>query len=77
MQSAVSHLHCWQFMKRYISRYCVAIGFKQYSKKKPAKYGLIYHNLCNSSVSYTYYTLPYARKPVSKDLWYFLIVRNW
>ena len=40
-----------------------AIGFKQYNPSKPAKYGLLYRSLCDSSVSYTYYTLPYAGKP--------------
>ena len=39
------------------------IGFKQYNSKKPAKYGLLYHSLCDSSVSYKYHTLPYAGKP--------------
>ena len=40
-----------------------SIGFKQYNPSKPAKYGLLYRSLCDSSVSYTYYTLPYAGKP--------------
>ena len=40
-----------------------AIGFKQYNPKKPTKYGLLCRSLCDSSVSYTYYTLPYAGKP--------------
>ena len=40
-----------------------AIGFKQYKPNKRAKYGLLYHSLCNSSISYTYFTLPYAGKP--------------
>ena len=39
------------------------IGFKQYNPNKPAKYGLLYHSLCDASVSYTYYSLPYAGKP--------------
>ena len=39
------------------------IGFKQYNPKKPAKYGLLYRSLCDSSVSYIYYTLPYTEKP--------------
>ena len=43
--------------------YCGSIGFKQYNPSKPAKYGLLYRSLCDSSVSYTYYTLPYAGKP--------------
>ena len=43
--------------------YCGAIGFKQHNPKKPAKYGLLYRSLCDSSVWHTYYTLPYARKP--------------
>ena len=47
----------------YLYPYRGTIGFKQYNPKKPAKYGLLYRSLCDSSVSYTYYTLPYARKP--------------
>ena len=39
------------------------IGFKQYNPSKPAKYGLLYRSLCDSSISYTYYTLPYSGKP--------------
>ena len=39
------------------------IGFKQYNPSKPAKYGLLYHSLCDASVPYTYFTLPYAGKP--------------
>ena len=39
------------------------IGFKQYNSSKPAKYGLLYQSLCDSSVQYTYYSLPYAGKP--------------
>ena len=39
------------------------IGFKQYNPSKPAKYGLLYRSLCDSSVPYTYFTLPYAGKP--------------
>ena len=39
------------------------IGFKQYNPSKPAKYGLLYRSLCDSSISYTYYTLPYGGKP--------------
>ena len=37
--------------------YYGAVDFKQYNPKKPAKYGLLYRSLCDSSVSYTYYTL--------------------
>ena len=40
-----------------------AIGFKQYNPNKPAKYGLLYRSLCDSSTLYTYFTLPYAGKP--------------
>lgn len=39
------------------------IGFKQYNPSKPAKYGLLYRSLCDSTVTYTYFTLPYAGKP--------------
>ena len=38
------------------------IGFKQYSPNKPAKYGLLYRSLCDSSIPYTYYSLAYADK---------------
>ena len=30
---------------------------------KPAKYELLYCSLCDGSVPYTYYSLPYAGKP--------------
>ena len=39
------------------------IRFKQYNPNKPAKYVLLYRSLCNSSIPYTYYSLPYAGKP--------------
>ena len=39
------------------------IGFKQYNPSKPAKYGLLYRSLCDASIPYTYFTLPYAGKP--------------
>ena len=38
------------------------IIFKQYNPNKPAKYGLLYRRLCNSSIPYICYTLPYAGK---------------
>ena len=47
--------------------YCGAIGFKQYNPSKPAKYGLLYRSLCDSSTTYTYYSLPYAGKPEVVD----------
>ena len=40
-----------------------AIAFKQYNPNKPAKYGLLFKSLCDSTTTYTYYTLPYAGKP--------------
>ena len=40
-----------------------SIGFKQYNLSKPAKYGLLYRSLCDSSVSYIYYTFPHAGNP--------------
>ena len=43
-----------------------AIGFKQYNSNKLAKYGLLYHSLCDSSTSCTYFTLPYTGK--SKEI---------
>ena len=42
--------------------YSGAIGCKQYSPNKSAKYGLLYHSLCDSSALYTYFTLPCAWK---------------
>ena len=39
------------------------IRFKQYSPNKPANYGLLYRSLYDASVLYTYYSLPYGRKP--------------
>ena len=39
------------------------IGFKQYNPNKPAKYGLFYRSLCDSTIIYTYSSLPYAGKP--------------
>ena len=39
------------------------IGFKQYSSQKPTKYGLLYRSLCDSTVTYTYFSLAYAGKP--------------
>ena len=38
------------------------IGFKQYNPNKSAKYGLLYQSLCNSTIPYTYYSVPYADK---------------
>ena len=43
------------------------IGVKQYNPNKPAKYGLLYRNLCDSSIPYTCYILPYAGKPENID----------
>ena len=39
------------------------IGFKQYNPQKPAKYGLLYRSLCDSTVTYTYFSLAYTGKP--------------
>ena len=39
------------------------IGFKQYNPQKPAKYGLLYGSLCDTTVTYTYFSLAYAGKP--------------
>ena len=39
------------------------INFKQYNPSKPAKYEMLYRCLCDLSVQYTYFTLPYAGKP--------------
>ena len=37
--------------------------FKQCNPNKPAKYGLLFRSLCDSTTTYTYYTLTYAGKP--------------
>ena len=40
------------------------IRIKQYNPSKPAKYGLLYSRgyLCNSTIEYTYFKLPYVGK---------------
>ena len=38
------------------------IGFKQHNPQKPAKYGWFYRSLCDSTVTYTYFSLAYAGK---------------
>ena len=38
------------------------ISFKQKNLSKPAKYGFLYCSLCDASVPYTHYTLPYTGK---------------
>ena len=43
------------------------IGFKQYNPSKPAKNGLLCRSLCDSTTTYTYFTLAYAGKPESTD----------
>ena len=40
-----------------------SIGITQYNPRKPARYRLLYRSLCDAVVTYTYHTLPYARKP--------------
>ena len=57
--SLVITCHWWKTLYSY----CGAIGFKQYNPNKLAKYGLLFCSLCDSSTSYTYFTLPYAGKP--------------
>ena len=42
--------------------YCGRIGFKEYNPCKSAKYGLLYCSLCDATVPYTYFSLPYAGK---------------
>ena len=43
--------------------YCGRIGFKQYNPSKPAKHGLVFRSICDSTVQCTYLSLPYAGKP--------------
>ena len=42
--------------------YCGYTRFKQYNRNKPTEYGLLYRSLCDSSIPYSYYSLPYAIK---------------
>ena len=42
-------------------------GLKQYNPSKPAKYGLLYRLICDATVPYTYFSLPYAGKPEVLD----------
>lgn len=53
------------------------IGFKQYNSKKPTKYSLLYHSLCDSTVQYTYYSLPYAWKPENPNARYVTGIDNY
>ena len=43
------------------------IGLKQYNPSKPAKYALLYRLICDATVPYTYFPLPYAGKPEVLD----------
>ena len=43
------------------------IRFKQDSPSKPAKYGLLYRLVCDATVPYTYFSLPYAGVPEVLD----------
>ena len=43
------------------------IRFKQVSPSKPAKYGLLYYLLCDATVTYTYFSMPYVGKPEVVD----------
>ena len=43
------------------------IGIKQYNPLKPAKYGLLYRNLCDAEVPCIYFMLPYNGKPYCPD----------
>lgn len=39
------------------------VSMRQYNPNKPAKYGILYRSLSDSTLPYTYNTLPYAGKP--------------
>ena len=39
-----------------------SIGITQYNPRKPASYRLLYRSLRDAVVTYTYYTVRYARK---------------
>ena len=60
MRSPTSYLAIGETLYPYRGR----IGTKQYNPSKPAKYGLLYRSLCDSSIPYTYFTLPNGGKPV-------------
>ena len=49
----------------YLYRSC--IDFKQSNPSKLEKYGLLYRSLCDSTTTYTYFTLAYAGKTGSTD----------
>ena len=46
------------------------IGIKTYNPNKPARYGLLIFSLCDATVPYTYYSLPYAGQPENPNMYY-------
>ena len=46
------------------------IKLKQYNPNKPAKYGLLHRSISDSTLPYTYFTLPYAGKPENPNRYY-------
>ena len=47
-----------------------SIKLRQYNPNKPAKYGLLYRSILDSTIPYTYFTLPYAGKPEAPNQYY-------
>ena len=47
-----------------------SIKLRQYNPNKPAKYGLLYRSISDSTIPYTYFTLPYAGKPEAPNQYY-------
>ena len=46
------------------------IGLKTYDSNKPANYGLLIISMSDTEVAYTYFSLPYSRKPENPDQFY-------
>ena len=65
--SRMSHLSPLLAIDETLYPYRGHIGFKQYNPNKPAKYSSLYRSFCDSSIPYTYYSLPYAGKPVKVE----------
>ena len=65
--SRMSHLSPLLAIDETLYPYRGHIGFKQYNPNKPAKYSSLYRRFCDSSIPYTYYSLPYAGTPVKVE----------
>ena len=65
--SRMSHLSPLLAIDETLYPYRGHIGFTQCNPNKPAKYSSLYRSFCDSSIPYTYYSLPYAGKPVKVE----------